>query len=223
MEIIPAAVFGIRIVVGTLQGFVFRGRSCFIVIVLVKVLGIGSRVCEDTVADHTHIVARRLLAEFAEVLFGAEHGVDLLVVPGIVLVTGVGFEYRAEVDACHIEFSQIGKLLPDAFQIPAKEIVVVYFEILRFPLRRAAPVVAVGLAFHSDAGSAGLVEPVDENVVVDAAVEPFRRSIRSVVDCLLPGTHRSRLHIRPIAYFLRTGPTMRLLCGKPSPIIAVQV
>ena len=97
-----------------------------------------------------------------EVLVGAQQGVHVAVVGGVVPVVGVGLEDGVQVEIRHPQLMQVGQLELDALQVPAEIIVV----------QKAAGLVGLpgGLGVL-----VGLVEPVGKGDVL--VFDPFAEAV----------------------------------------------
>ena len=96
-----------------------------------------------------------------QVLKGAQHGVDLVVVRGVVAVGGVGFENGGQVDQADPQLLQVGDGLPDALQVAAE--IAVVFDLSPIPGLDARP------------RGAFAPEAVRENLVAHLAQGPGRQ------------------------------------------------
>ena len=97
----------------------FAGARRGVVVVAVEQRAVGRHVVEHAVEDHPDPPLGRVLDEVVEVLLGAEVGIDLRVVLGVVRVVRPGVEDRVEVDRRDAQRVEVGELLVDAPQVAA--------------------------------------------------------------------------------------------------------
>ena len=131
---------------------------------------------EHSVDDHPDTQLFGGGAQGTEILLVAQQGVDLGIVRRVVAVIGMGLENGIAVDAGDSQTLEIGQFLLNAFQVAAEKVGVGDLTLsVGCPVRLSFPVFVVGPA-GGDVflGSAGLVEPVREDLVHYAAFQPVR-------------------------------------------------
>ena len=98
---------------------------------------------------------------------------------------GRRFKDRAQVQTGHTQLIKIRELLHDPPEIPAKEIVVQDPAVYRLPFRTSAPIRTELLARQFHVLSC-MIEPVNEDLVINSAIDPLRLLVLHVIDRLLP-------------------------------------
>ena len=130
---------------------------------------------EHTVQNNVDASCVSLAAQRAEVLLGAKHGVDGVVICRVVAVVAVRFKYGVEIDGGHRQALKIVQLLRDARQRSAEEIAVGDLSLLiRQEHRLVAPVVVDPPPAHhtADIRHRGAPEPVRKDLIRHALSEP---------------------------------------------------
>ena len=159
---------------------------------VIKIPAVAAGMVEHTVQHHMHPQRPGPPAQPAEILLCTQHGVHLLIIPGIIPVVAVRLKDRTEVNRRHMEAPQILQLLLDPPQGPAKEIPVGIGHLLLRQLHQLPPVL-MDQAVPQHPGGVRRpsrlppAEPVGKNLVRHALSEPIRRMRRAVIDGLLPG------------------------------------
>ena len=139
---------------------------------LLEICAAAADVAEHAVQNDLHPMRVRLGAERAEILLRAEHGVDPLIVAGVVPVRRPGVEDRVQVQDLHTKLLQVRQLFPDAVQIAAVKIVV---QDLAVDVRQVDRYVVlvfvhpVGRDFPGQIAAAALAEAVREYLIHDGA------------------------------------------------------
>ncbi len=127
-------------------------------------------------------------AQAGEILLAAQKWVDAAVIRCIVAVVGMGFKDGIEVKAGDAQRLQIGELLPDAFQVPAKKVGIGDLPFaVGTPLGLSTPVLPQG----APGGQilmrlAGLCKPVGKDLVEDSPCHPGGSLVIRVVSGQLP-------------------------------------
>ena len=109
-EIVPAAVRGVGVPV----------RAALAIAALaVEVAAVGAGVAEHAVQHDANAVFFGGGAQCLKILVGAQQGVHIQVVGGVVAVVGVGLKDGVEVDEIHPHLVQVRELLLDALEVAA--------------------------------------------------------------------------------------------------------
>ena len=114
-EIVPAAVRGVGVPVCA---------ALAIAALAVEVAAIGAGVAEHAVQHDADAVLLGGGAQCLKILVGAQQGVHIQVVGGVVAVVGVGLKDGVEVDEIHPHLVQVGELLLDALEVTAEIILI---------------------------------------------------------------------------------------------------
>ena len=228
----------VRELVPLVIGRVLRleGADAVIVAAGVEVEAVIAVVAEHAVQDDAHAALGRLGAQRLEVLLGAHHGVDGLIVAGVIAVVGVGLEDGVKVDGLHVQGLQIVELGQHALEAAAEEVVVQDLAVgVRLIDRDVVPVLvhdarrAVALLGRH----LGAAEAVGEDIVGDAAAEPARDLVGAVIDgelvkvfgrgALIAHAARAPADILPLgaAFGLEIVPVQAGLCGGEAGGVAV--
>ena len=155
----------------------------------VEIAAVAAGVVEHSVQHHVDAPLPGLPAQAAEILLRAQHGVHLVVVPGVVAVVAVRLKDGAEVEGGNPQALQIVQLLLNSGQTAAEEVPVadlpplvrqVLHQLLPVPVDHPVPQHPPGI------GHPGAAEAVGEDLVGHAPAEPVRRGEGVVVDRLLP-------------------------------------
>ena len=158
-------------------------------VVGVEVAAVVAGVVEHAVQHHPDPPLPGLGAQAAEVALRAQHGVDLVVVPGVVAVVAVGLEDGAEVEGGDPQALEVVQLLLDARQISAEKVAVADLApLVRQVVHQLLPVLVYGPVPQHTGGvrHAGAAEPVREDLIGHPPAEPVRRGAGVVVYGLLP-------------------------------------
>ena len=164
---------------------------------LLEICAAAADVAEHAVQNDLHPMRVRLGAERAEILLCAEHGVDPLIVAGVVPVRRPGVEDRVQVQDLHTKLLQVRQLFPDAVQIAAVKIVV---QDLAVGIRQVDRYVVlvfvhpVGRDFPGQIAAAALAEAVREDLIHDGSRTAGRDGIFVRQHAQLP--EAARLHVR---------------------------
>ena len=114
-EIVPAAVRGVGVPV----------RAALAIAALaVEVAAVGAGVAEHAVQHDADAVLLGGGAQCLKILVGAQQGVHIQVVSGVVAVVGVGLKDGVEVDEIHPHLVQVRELLLDALEVAAEIVLV---------------------------------------------------------------------------------------------------
>ena len=114
-EIVPAAVRGVGVPV----------RAALAIAALaVEVAAVGAGVAEHAVQHDADAVLLGGGAQCLKILVGAQQGVHIQVVGGVVAVVGVGLKDGVEVDEIHPHLVQVRELLLDALEVAAEIILI---------------------------------------------------------------------------------------------------
>ena len=178
-EIVPAAVRGVGIPV----------RAALAVAALaVEVAAVGAGVAEHAVQHDADAVLLGGGAQCLKIFVGAQQGVHIQVVGGVVAVVGVGLKDGVEVDEIHPHLVQVGELLLDALEVAAEIILIqVAAHLVGLPEGLG---VLVGLIDAVGKGH-GLVlypfaEAVREDLIEHLALDAFRGLKVLLIDRDLP-------------------------------------
>ena len=187
-EVIPAKIRALLALVRAQAG---------IAAIAVEVDAVGPGVGEDAIQHDADAQFLRRGAQGAEVLRRAQHGVDFVIVPGVVAVVGAGLEDGVTVDAAHPQGFQLRQPLDDPLESAAVEVV---GDILRLPLpggifdRLVPAPVRLDAAAPSPVAADAALEAVaaggvavGEDLVQHRALGPVRGGESPVVDRDAPG------------------------------------
>ena len=155
----------------------------------VEIYAVAAHVGKHAVEHNADAHRLRFLAELAQLLFIAEHRVDLHIVARVVFMVGSRGKDRVEVDHAHAHILQIGQLLADALKVAAEEVVREVIAVVRYVQpRHLVPVfmaldlfIHVILGVHQRVRALAMEETVHHDLIHHAVVHPFRRLIRRVV------------------------------------------
>ena len=190
----PPAVVDVRIVLEPEPAAVGRVR---VMDGLLEIRAAAADMAEHAVQNDLHAMRVRLGAERAEILLCAEHGVDPLIVAGVVPVRRPGIEDRVQIQDLHAELLQVRQLFPDAVQIAAVKIVVQDLTVSVRQIDRRVVLVFVhpiGRDLPGQIAAAALAEAVRKDLIHDSACAVGRDGIFIRQHAQLP--EAARLHIR---------------------------
>ena len=154
--------------------------------VLVEVAAVVARMVEYAVQHDSDSPLSRLLHEAVQVLLRSEQAVDAHIIARVVAVIGVRLEDGIEIDDGHMQAGEHVELFGDAVEIAAEEVVVEHLSVLVGAIARlSAPIVPKNLV-GLDGIAPRLIKAVGEDLIHHAALEPFGRAVRLVVDGDLP-------------------------------------
>ena len=188
VEVVPAAVGAVGVVVGP---------ALAVAALPVEVEAVRPGVAEHAVQNDADALFLRLPAEQGELLVGAQQGVGVQIVGGVVAVVRVGLEDGVQVDPGDPQLLQIAELFADALKIAAKVVQVQLAALLVGPEVGLAllvgPVDPVGKGHHR-VGPA-LEKAVGENLIHHPASQGLRGGKVRLVDGELPaGARRPAEH-----------------------------
>ena len=115
VEVVPAAVGGAGVAVSA---------ALTVAALPVEIAAVRAGVAEDAVQHDADAVLFGLGAEGHKVLIGAQKGVYVEIVGGVVPVVGVGLKDGVEVEVVHSHFPQVGQLHLDALEVAAEIVLV---------------------------------------------------------------------------------------------------
>ena len=158
--------------VGAVLGL--AGAAAVIAVEFVEVYAVRPGVGEYPVQQNPDAPGFRIPAQGCKILVGAQQRIHLPVVGGVVPVIFVGFKDGVQIQAGDAQLLEIGELPADALQIAAEIVVVPYMTVLvRLVAGGAAPVLPEHPVLRDVfMGHAAFAEPVREDLVHDAALEP---------------------------------------------------
>ena len=110
----------------------------------VKVDAVAARMGKHAVKDHADTLSVRSITQGFEVVLRTEHGINALIVGGIIAVIGIRHEDRIHVQHPDAERLQIRQLFPNAVQVAAEEITAPVALFIRAVLRQFVPVFMYG-------------------------------------------------------------------------------
>ena len=158
----------------------------------VEIDAVAARMTEYAVEDDADAALRSRRDERTKVLDVTEHGVDLVIVPRVVVMVALGLKDGIEIDARDAKILQIVELFHDPAQIPTKE--VIGDDLLRVGILEVHGVVRPIrtddrplLAYDHIARTR---EAIREDLVHNDVLEPVRRTCALVVDRDLIGRRR---------------------------------
>ena len=159
LELVPLPVGRVSVADSTLE----EGRT---------VAGVG----KDAVQQDVHPQPVGLVTEGLEVRLSAQHGVDLLIVGGVIAVVGPGLEDRRQIDDGHAHLPQRRELLPDAAEVSAEKVVVGDLAVLIGPpIRQLTPVGVDAVRFDlaGQVAVTGLIIAVREDLIDHGPSRPL--------------------------------------------------
>ena len=164
IEIVPAAVGGVGVTIGT---------ALAVAALAVEIAAVGAGVAEHAVQHDADAVLPGLSAEGLEILVGTQQGVYVEVVGGVVAVVGVGLKDGVQVKVIHAHFAEVGQLHLDALEVAAEIVLVqVAAHLIGLPEGLGVLVGLIepvreghGLVLHA------LAEAVGEDLVEDLALD----------------------------------------------------
>ena len=139
---------------------------------LLEIGAAAADVAEDTVENDFHTKRVGRVAQRTEIVLCAEHGIDALIIAGIIPVCRPGVENRIEIQKLHAERIQIWKLFTDAVQISAVEVVIEHLAVGVRQIDRYVVLVLVhpiGLDFPGQIAGSGLIKAIREDLIHDRA------------------------------------------------------
>ena len=168
MEAVPVSVRGVRVLCGAHRG---------IKAVVVEVNALRTGVIEHTVQNDMHPQLMGGAAQSAEILLGAQQGIDLAVIGGIVAVVGGGLENGIQIQRGDPHGSQPCQLGGDAPEGSAEKVPVADLAVrVRPPFRRVVPAAVDPTVSHHPRGICGVAgkaaETIWKNLVCHAGAEP---------------------------------------------------
>ena len=150
----------------------------------VEVDAVAARVTEHAVEDDANAARTRFLYERAKILDVAEHGVDLMIVPRIVMMVALGLKDGVKVDARDAKIGEVVELADDPLEVSAEK--VVGDDLLRIRVFEihgiVRPVRPNDRAFLADDLVPRAREPIREDLIHDGVLEPIGRVRALVVD-----------------------------------------
>ncbi len=154
----------------------------------VKVDAVVAHMREHAVEHHTDAHLTRFLAQAAEGLLIAKHGIDPHVIARVVLVIGARFKDRVKVQHADTQILQIRQLLANALQIAAKEVVgkviPVFGDVERghfIPVLMQEDILPC-LGVQKRVRALAVEEAVHHDLVHHAVVHPLGRFICRIID-----------------------------------------
>ena len=156
----------------------------------VEVLAVAAGVVEHAVQHHPHPQLAGPAAQAPEIPLRPQHGVDLLIVPGVIPMVAVGLEDGAEVEGRDPYGLQIVQLLLHPGQIAAEEVPVADLPLLVGEVLHSLLPLLVDQPVPGHAGGIGdpgAAEAVGKDLIGHPPAEPVRRGEGIVIDRLLPG------------------------------------
>ena len=190
---VAALVFGVKIVPAAVGGIgVTVGAACAVAPLAVKVPAVGAGMAEHAVQHDADAVLGGFPAEHLKLLVGAQQGVHVQVVGGVVAVVGVCLKDGVQVQVVYTHLLQVGQLDADAFQVAAKIVLVQMAAGLVWLPERLGVLIGLvqpvreghGLVFDA------LAEAVWEDLVEHLALDAGRGLEIRLVDRDLPALSR---------------------------------
>ena len=186
---VPPAVVFVRVipkviprVIRRLLGLVRTERA--VLRAPVEVDAVAARVTEHAVEDDADAARTRFLYERAEILDVAKHGVDLMIVPCVVVMVALGLKDGVEVDARDAEIGEVVEFADDPFEVPAEK--VIGNDLLRIRVFEihgiVRPVRSNDRAFLADDLVPRAREAIREDLIHDGVLEPIGCVRALVVD-----------------------------------------
>ena len=174
----------------------------------VEVDAVAPRVAEYAVEDDADAALACRRDETAEILDIAQHGVNVMIVPRIVVMIALGLKHGVEVDARNAKFFEVVEFLHDPAQISAEE--VIGDDLLRVGIleihRVVRPVRTDDSALLAHDGIPRARKAVGEDLIHDAVLEPVRCMRSAIVDRHLIGGRLLAIECADAAEHLRVVP-----------------
>ena len=125
----PPRLIGMRERIKAIPVIIWRllrliGSHAVVFIVTVEVTAVIARVVKNAVKDQAHTVSLCFLNQMIQRRIAAEHFVHFHVIACVILMIGIGFEDRTEVQCRDTEGSQIIQLFGNTPQVSAKKLVI---------------------------------------------------------------------------------------------------
>ena len=122
---VPALVPGGKVVPAAVRRvLVPPGAAAAVPALPVEVEAVRTGVAEHPVQNDADAEAGGLPAQLLKIVVGAQQGVHVHIVGGVVAVVGVGLKDGVQVEVGHTQLMQVGQFELDALQVPAEIIVV---------------------------------------------------------------------------------------------------
>ena len=131
---------------------------------------------ENAVEHNADLALGRRLAQSGKILLRPKQRIDPAVIRRIVPMVGLRLKHRIEIEASHAQGGKRGELFEDPVQISAEKVVIEHFAVARgAPFRFAAPILPQNTSLrHGCPARARFTEPVREDLIDHAALEPLR-------------------------------------------------
>ena len=139
---------------------------------LLEIRAAAADVAEYAVENDLHTKRMRRIAKGAEISLCAEHGVNALIIAGVISVRRPSIENRIEIQDLNAERMQIRQLFADPVQISAVKVVIEHFSVGIRQIDRYIVLVLMHPIWLDLAGQitgSGLIKTIREDLIHDCA------------------------------------------------------